>query len=100
MVNDAIRVCIAEKNQGTIEAQGQDIQGAAREMRRPVMSSLLSGRGRVVNRQEAQALAQEAICEEADVQDGCRELLAQLLDTFAPLQEGRAGLSAFAVLSR
>src|SRR5437867_3195024 len=42
----------------------------------------------MVHRQEAQALAEEAIREEADVQDGCRELLTQLLHSLPPLQEG------------
>src|SRR6267378_239790 len=44
----------------------------------------------MVHREEAQALAQEAVREETDAQDGCGELLAELFHPLPPFQEGGA----------
>src|SRR5207245_3190938 len=50
----------------TVEPQEQDLQGVPREIWGRIVLSLCCSRSRLVYRQEAQALAQEAVREEAD----------------------------------
>ena len=88
MVNDAIRICMSEKIRGRLDLRDRIYREFQREIRGPVVLSLRRRRGRVVHSQEAQALAPEALREEADAQDGRRELLPELFHTLAAPQEG------------
>lgn len=58
------------QNQGEAQSQEPHLQRVPREVRPSVMLPLLGGRSRVVDCQEAQALAEEANSFEADDEDG------------------------------
>jgi len=74
----------------------RDLQGIPKSIRRSVLLPYCVAEA-VVHRQEAQALAQEAIRQEIDVEMDAANFLAQLLHPFAPLQERGANPDPFAV---